>query len=126
MHVRLWPATRVFDGVTYVQEFSSSESDRVKLNLLSLAEIDSGCDYNSHYVTYSKDGKRSGGRGPSYYWRSDSTLAERAYVTPGRNRNWSYDHDRVLYQYIFTERDSSDERRRSGKEWFAKYGSLAA
>lgn len=124
MNVRWWPATRVFDGVTYVQEFSSSESDRVKLNLLSLSEIDSGWNYNSHYVTYSKDGKRSGGRGPSYYWRSDSTLAERIYVTPGWNRTWSYDRSGALYQYIFMEGDSSGPR--IGKEWFAKDGSLVA
>jgi hypothetical protein len=124
MHVKLWPPTRVFDGVTYVQEFSSSESDRFKLNLSSLAEVDSGWDYGSHYVTYSKDGARSGGRGPSYYWRSDSTLAERVYATPEWTRTWGYSERGWLRQYHFSEKVANGFVR--GDEWFAEDGSLVA
>ena len=124
MNVRLWPATRVFDGVEYVQEFSLMHYDVVKLNLLSLAGADSGWDYNSHYVTYSKDGNRSGGRGPSYYWRSDSTLAERIYATPEWTRTWGYSERGWLRQYHFSEKVANGFVR--GDEWFAEDGSLVA
>ncbi len=124
--VRSWPKTRVFDGKEYVQEFSAWQGDVGQPYVRSLSEIDSGSDYNSYYATYSKDGERSSGRGPSYWWRADSTLMERSYVTPASNRTWSYDRSGVLYQFQFTERDSSDGSRRSGTEWFAGDGSLIA
>ncbi|TMQ60963.1 MAG: hypothetical protein E6K76_00290 [Candidatus Eisenbacteria bacterium] len=123
MHVRRWPATRRFDGVVYRLEYSASHYDVVKLNLPSMADIDSGWDYNAHYVTYSRDGKRSSGRGPSYYWRSDSTLSERAYAAPGGTREWLYDRVGRIYQYSFREYDSKGLSM-WGEEWFAENGVL--
>jgi hypothetical protein len=123
MHVRRWPVTRAFDGVIYRLEFSASHYDMVRLNLPSMSDIDSGWDYNAHYVTYSLDGKRSSGRGPSYYWRSDSTLSERGYAAPGGTREWLYDREGKIYQYSFREYDSKGLRM-WGEEWFAQDGAL--
>jgi hypothetical protein len=88
-----------------------------------MADIDSGWDYNAHYVTYSLDGTRSSGRGPSYYWRSDSTLSERVYAAPGRTRDWLYDRGGKVYLYTFREYDSKGLRV-WGEEWFAENGIL--
>ncbi len=124
MQVRWWPATRVFDGVPYVQEFSASSSDMVKTDLRSFSEIDSGWDYGSHYVTYSKNGKRRSGRGPSYYWRSDSTLAERDYVGTGWAKTWCYTREGDLYQFSFREGNYGDSLIATGTEYFEGDGSL--
>jgi hypothetical protein len=126
LQVRRWPKTRIFDGKTYTLEFSGSHSDVVKLGATDLAEIPAGWNYGASYVRHIENGKPPWRRGPSYYWRSDSTLEERSYVDSSGTRTWAYDSTGALYHFDFGRYDRKLHRSIGADEYFSRTGELIA
>jgi len=120
MRVQLWPPMRVFDGDTCILEFHAQQFDMSRPHVKSLSEIEPGWNYGAHYVRRGEPRKMVG---PSYSWRSDSTLMERAFGTAQWRRAWNYKPNGDLYLYMSWAFDST---RVSSDEWFGDDGTLIA
>ncbi len=66
------------------------------------------------------------GGAPTSRWRSDSTLAERSYVTAEKWESWAYDSTGVLIHYEFVLRRSGRLLGSRVSVWFSREGSLIA
>jgi hypothetical protein len=119
MHVQLWPRMRVFDGDTCVLEFHAGQYDASIPHVQSLSEIGPGWSYGAHYVRRSD--MKGMWVGPSYYWRSDSTLSERGFRTTQWMRVWNYKPNGDLYLLQSWNYDSTNS-----DEWFGDDGTLIA
>lgn len=123
MDVYRWPAKRVFNDQTYALAFHASRNDAIQSHASALSDIKPGWGYGAHY---SSEVHRDAWVGPSYWWRSDSTLSERSYRAPQAWKIWCYKPNGDLYSYHFWEYDSTGAVRLSGDEWFTSRGNLLA
>jgi len=134
LNVRNWPATKFFDGEPHDLKFASGQHDVVDGLVCCLSSIRPGWNYSTHYVRRSADlGSKKNPLptleitgGPSYRWRSDSTLAAREYVTPEKWETWYYDSSGVLIHYEFMLRQSLRRLGESVSVWFSREGTLIA
>ena len=111
LQVRNWLATRVIEGEPFDLECKRR-----------------GWNYSARYVRRSakQDPERTLTTlgGPSYSWRSDSTLATREYVTPEKWEAWYYDSSGVLIHYEFKLRESVRLLGERVSVWFSREGVL--
>jgi hypothetical protein len=81
LDVRNWPPTRVVGGTPYTKRVTKYSEG-----------------YCAQYV-WDPSGTRWEVSGPSYCWRSDSTLYQRSYSAHGRTETWYYSRRGGLCQY---------------------------
>lgn len=121
LQVRRWPKTRTFDGKLYSLEYGASKFDMLMPPTTDFAKIPTGWSYSASYVRHSGKPERTSRRGPSYYWRSDSTLSERAYSTSSLVQIWQYDSAGALTGYHYRRRAGGGCESRHRKIWADEY-----
>lgn len=133
LDAKLWPKTRVFDGATFVLEYSAHQSDYGKI-IRSLSEVDSGWFYEAQYVSYSRKDKSGAPtsrirsrRGPYYEWYPDGTLYHRSFLASSSYssyQSWYYDRQGNIRTYDVKVKGSGCNPGKASTQLFGTDGSL--
>ena len=118
LDVHRWPASITLEGRVYRLMFQESHLDVMRQGLSNLGDLIPGTNYGAYYVLNAEDSPFSG-RGPSYYWSPDSSLASRSFRTSSGIQGWQYDFKGRIYSYYRWNATGPEL-----EEWYSETGDL--